>query len=580
LRVYHLHIVFFIFTAWTFGNHLSAQNHPDIRRVCLDRINGTATIYWNSSNAACSTFSEYEIWGRDDTNNFFSLLKSEPNRLTESSDVLLPNQKRWQFFVVAKYGCPGSPKFNSDTVFIDDQEPQLLELDSVSIDLFDQTLVAGWQRSPANDLQGYYLYRVGASNAIIADTNTTHYRFRTLVSTNSGNRIAIAAYDSCYQAGLISSYHEPILLSVHDSSYCQRLFKLRFSKYVGWPVSKYEVYTWEAGAVGYVTLQTFAPTEILNFDLVLNKRNTTYFCFVRAFNVDGTVSSSSNILSLRSDSVITHSKARIRRVTEINKTIEAWAEFDNPNGKITVGTLLSSVDGSTWNTLTSSANSPLVGYIPNESLKLHKFKLQLEDACGAIIDIPQASNNILLNLEQGSEYNLTWNPYVYWENGVASYAVLMGKPEKPLSTWNTYQLLASDQNNIILDKQEPSNVCYCVLAINETRPIPIPLDSALSNIICPFSAGKLHVPNAFTPNNDGKNDLFSITSSSINTSESEITIFNRWGQIVYAQALANGWPGIDSKGNPCAPGVYAYIIKTVFNDGSSKHIQGTTLLIK
>lgn len=579
LKVYRLHIALFVSAICAFVNPLSAQDNPDIRRVCLDRINGTATIYWNRSNAACSTFTEYEIWGRDDTNNLFTLLQSEPSRITESAAVSLPNQKRWQFFIVAKYACPGLPSFNSDTVFIDDEEPQLLELDSVSIGLFDQKLVAGWQKSPANDLQGYYLYRVGTSNAIIADTNTTHYRFTSLVSTNTGNRIAIAAYDSCFQAGLISDYHEPILLSLYDSTYCQRLFKVQFSEYVGWPVSRYEVYTWEAGAVGYVKLKTIAPTESLNFDFVLNKRNTTYHCFVRAFRSDGTASSSSNILSMRSDSVITHSTARIRRITEINKTIEAWAEFDNPNGKINLATLYTSLDGSTWNTLNASATSPVVGYIPNDELRLRKFKLTLEDACGAIIEIPETSNNILLKLDPVAENTLTWNPYTYWENGVASYVVLEGTLQKPLSTWNTYRLLPSSEYTLDFDN-EPRDVCFCVMAIAATTPAPVPTDSSFSNIVCPFGAGNIHVPNSFTPNNDGKNDVFTISSSSININQSQITIVNRWGQIVYSNILGFGWQGLDSQGASCAAGVYAYIIKAVFNDGSYKQIQGTTLLIK
>lgn len=559
---------------------LHGQNNPDIRRVCLDRINGTVSIYWNASNAACSTFTAYEIWGREDTTNLFIFLKSEANRTTTYSTIGLPNQKRWQFFIIAKYACSGLPSYRSDTVFIDDQEPLPVALDSVSVDLFDQKLVVGWQKSPANDLQGYFLYKVGSSNAIIADTNATIYKFPNLVSSGTGNRVAIAAYDSCLQAGLISGYHEPVLLSKYDSNYCQKLFKIRFSPYVGWPVSKYEVYIREEGSLGYEKLKTLTPADVLSIDVVLLKRNVTFYCFVRAFNLDGSTSSSSNILTLRNDSAVTHSYARIRRVSEFNKTLEIRAEFDNPNDKIKKASLHISTDGFTWNVLSESSTSPIQGFTNNNPSRLQYFKLVLQDNCGNEIETPNISNNIVLAKDKSNENQLTWNTYSYWSQGVQQYSVLEGQMDKPVSTWNVYQMVPENTQYQTIPTTNSNIPCYCVLAISNADPGNRTIDSSYSNMLCPYGTSNLYIPNTFTPHADGKNETFTIYGAFLDLDKSLITIIDRWGAIVITKTIREGWNGRDKNNNFCPIGVYAYIIKAVMNDGTYSQLQGTTLLIQ
>ena len=53
---------------------------------------------------------------------------------------------------------------------------------------------------------------------------------------------------------------------------------------------------------------------------------------------------------------------------------------------------------------------------------------------------------------------------------------------------------------------------------------------------------KTYVPNAFTPNGDGNNDLFQIYGEDIKTVS--MKVFNRWGELVYSttNSLA-GWDG-------------------------------------
>ena len=76
----------------------------------------------------------------------------------------------------------------------------------------------------------------------------------------------------------------------------------------------------------------------------------------------------------------------------------------------------------------------------------------------------------------------------------------------------------------------------------------------------------MYVPNAFTPDGDGLNDLFFVNGQDINRDEYVIQIFNRWGNPVYENSsytngTGNAWDGKDQSGKKLADGVYFYMIE-------------------
>lgn len=69
----------------------------------------------------------------------------------------------------------------------------------------------------------------------------------------------------------------------------------------------------------------------------------------------------------------------------------------------------------------------------------------------------------------------------------------------------------------------------------------------------------LFIPNVFTPNNDGDNDYFIAYGTGI--TQITITIYNRWGNIVYtSEELDFAWDGSNLNGASCNDGVYVYTI--------------------
>ncbi len=106
------------------------------------------------------------------------------------------------------------------------------------------------------------------------------------------------------------------------------------------------------------------------------------------------------------------------------------------------------------------------------------------------------------------------------------------------------------------------------LIINSGTPCP---DTIIQPIETPSNLlTALFIPNAFTPNNDGKNDRFEILLAK-QCPGVEITIFNRWGQEIFNSTTQNNtWDGTYD-GTPVPDGVYYYTLR--FNKNSrSGHV--------
>jgi gliding motility-associated-like protein len=99
----------------------------------------------------------------------------------------------------------------------------------------------------------------------------------------------------------------------------------------------------------------------------------------------------------------------------------------------------------------------------------------------------------------------------------------------------------------------------------------------------------VYVPNTFSPNNDGFNDIFNIYTGRGVKRISNFRIFSRWGELVYelpevavgvnAADPDNGWDGTLNN-EPMNPAVFVYVFEVEFIDGRIEMFKGDLTLTK
>jgi gliding motility-associated-like protein len=86
------------------------------------------------------------------------------------------------------------------------------------------------------------------------------------------------------------------------------------------------------------------------------------------------------------------------------------------------------------------------------------------------------------------------------------------------------------------------------------------------------------VPNIFSPNGDGKNEVLMIYGNHI--SKVDMRIFNQWGeQVEHITDKVKGWDG-RQRGKPQPVGVYVYILSALMTDGRTMQVKGTVTLVR
>lgn len=126
----------------------------------------------------------------------------------------------------------------------------------------------------------------------------------------------------------------------------------------------------------------------------------------------------------------------------------------------------------------------------------------------------------------------------------------------------------------------PYTMQYKFIAENEYSCI----DTVYVNIKT-FSGSVVDIPNTFTPNNDGRNDVFYILGNRDIALLKDFAIYARWGDKVF-QVLnipsndpAYGWNG-SIKSIIAAAGTYVYYVKILAKGGTQKQYKETVFLLR
>lgn len=172
----------------------------------------------------------------------------------------------------------------------------------------------------------------------------------------------------------------------------------------------------------------------------------------------------------------------------------------------------------------------------------------------------------------------TWTPEVATDL-VPTVIFTAADPYATVFDWDIAGVAESDQRQVLHTFPDVQSgeyeVCLnvadrygCVDSLCETISVVIP---------------QLFVPNAFSPNGDGINDLFIPFLHGMVAQDHELMIFDRWGQSVFTSTdPGEGWNGgKDNSAEPLPNGLYMWrLVERPFGTSDKKDWFGTVTLLK
>lgn len=202
------------------------------------------------------------------------------------------------------------------------------------------------------------------------------------------------------------------------------------------------------------------------------------------------------------------------------------------------------------------------------------YKVYYDDVCGnkSETSVDVCPIRLTGSLRNDNSISLSWTVYTGWENGVDRYLVQKYTPEGALlQTFDTGSATTfiDDEDDLLHQA-----LVYVVIA----NPSESGVAASVSNRITIIKNPNLFYPRAFTPNSDNLNDVFNVYGQFID--EFEMSIFNRWGELMYTtNEISEGWDG-NFKGNQMPEGTYTFIVKIFDRAGRNIKESGSVLLLR
>ncbi len=208
--------------------------------------------------------------------------------------------------------------------------------------------------------------------------------------------------------------------------------------------------------------------------------------------------------------------------------------------------------GSTNQTVTGLAANTYTVTVTDSNTCIRSQTAAVSTVAGPTVIVTASDNNILTG--NSTLLNTTGNGSYHWSPGTTLDCDTCQSPiANPVETTS-----------------------YCVVVTDTNRCA----DSACITILVEFPC-ELGVPNAFSPNNDGKNDALVLHGWDKCVSEFSLIIFNRWGEKVFeSDSPSISWSGTSENEKILNSAVFVYFIKATLNSGEKITRQGNISVIR
>jgi len=487
------------------------------------------------------------------------------------------------FSVTNANGCKDSVK---KVVYIRDTiDPLNNGFSYISVEN-NKDISLNWRKSQLSIFREYHIYQDEANvltnlynSKNISDTN---FLVNTNIDVNARRYCYVSKItDTCLRTGARTDAHCNIFLRVLDTFLGAT--QLRWTHYEGWPQrAAYEVYR-KAPNDTFKRIATLKGDVNVYIDDSLC--DVEYCYYVVCIHPNGVWKSRSNN-ACNTPKVGALKDVPIIDVVTVQSDAEAKLKWHLPP----TNALLSNFEiyrstglgGLNMNKVDNASASPYFDFKVKTQINPYTYSIRVKDICGNYSGFSLPANSIFLDgINDKDTIKLTWNPYINWKKGVAKYLIEMKDKNgifQPLGTTNASQ---TTYNVPSLSLDVADSLCLRVIAIEDSTVA----DSSYSNTRCIAPKSRVYVPTAFSPNGDGKNDVFKPVSLFLHNDKTNnlygytFEIFNRWGEMVYkTDDVRGGWDGT-YLGKKCMPGSYLWRMNAVGLDGEYHSYYGSVLLL-
>lgn len=581
------------------GNQYYSDTIQSISLTVTPSSNNTmAFLQWESPSSTMdaswgNTFDIYKKRGfeADFPPQPFASVPNTQLTYTDTSDVC-DNIISYQVSITNIYGvneqCPFMTTIASAHL-VDSTSPNPPVLDSVTVTP-DNEVMLGFH-APDPYMQAFIIYYLNPNGTIPLDTiyGQTTWIDPVIDPMFDSRDYRIAVMDSCGNVSALTNDPQRNMgLRVNNTDACHRAVSLQWTTYANLidGIDHFEVLL--SGDQG-LSWQTVGNTTGTNFLVENLNLNHEYIAYVRVVNNGGTITASSNRVTINITAEESQDFTYIRSVSVIDNgfvQVSVLTSGDTlPFNTITLQRSENGVDFENFRTRTFNPASS--EYIFNDSTaefakRMYYYRAFVVNSCGTEVGYSNVSHNILLQGENNAQNNiLSWHGYDSWAGGVEHYFVMRRVESEEL--FNTVgdpmpTVMNSYSDDISSMYESGSKFYYYIEAQEGPNTFGEPAIS-YSNQITLTQPPTMYIPNAFRPLG-ANNNVFRPVNSFVSLDGYCFTIFTRTGECIFLTTNPQeGWNG-RINGVVAPMNVYVWHLNYKLPDGTLMEKTGTVTLVK
>lgn len=554
---------------------------------------GSADIAWNHLAVPAAAADSFTVWMEYPVGTLQRIATVAGDHFAHRHEISICEDSLTFHIRREGPGCTSVSNWAGD-VFRDVTPPSTPVMALVSVD----TSAAGaglttvhWVPSPQPDTDGYIIVFNAPGGPAIIDTvwgwGSNSYEWGDATPWMGPESYSVAAFDTCMtgvppspNTSATQPFHTTLFLE-HTYDPCAGAVTLGWSPYVGWPVQEYTVYVqMDAGPWASVQVvgagSSTARISVAQFH--------TYCFAVVATQGGGLPNSMSNRICVFTDHPGLPGFNYLRTVTvtgaqeiTVVDSVDAMALVRgyrierSKNGAPFVEVAFLVAGGASVITYVDTDVEPgTTGY---------RYRVVVVDDCGHDALISNTGSSIVLTAtpDLHGVNTLAWNGYQQWNGAVGGYTIYrrIGQgPEQVLQVAPPAPWTMAD--DVSMYSTVSGLFCYRVEAFEVGDPSGIDAVSS-SNEACAVQEELLYIPNAFVLG--GYNPIFRPVLSNANVATYELSIINRWGQVIWTTTDPHqGWDGT-AGGRQVPLGVYAYYCRFRNGEGRELEERGTVTML-